>query len=71
MAAPRLFLEVSGLLGFFRGNRTPMGMARVQMALLEAAGRHKVEWQWVKGHAGHPENERVDRLAREAIPARR
>lgn len=37
MAAPRLFLELSGLLGFFRGNRTPMGMARVQMALLEAA----------------------------------
>ncbi|WP_102224033.1 ribonuclease HI [Acidimangrovimonas sediminis] len=29
-----------------------------------ARGRHKVQWQWVKGHAGHPENERADALAR-------
>lgn len=28
---------------------------------------HQVEWHWVRGHAGHPENERVDRLARAAI----
>ena len=27
---------------------------------------HEVEWRWVKGHAGHPENERADALAREA-----
>ena len=40
-------------------------------ALDADAGVHQVEWKWVKGHAGHPENERVDRLAREAIPARR
>lgn len=32
---------------------------------LEAAiGMHRVEWRWVKGHAGHPENERADALAR-------
>lgn len=30
----------------------------------EAAKRHTVAWQWVKGHAGHPENERADALAR-------
>ncbi|SDE60210.1 ribonuclease HI [Limimaricola pyoseonensis] len=30
----------------------------------EAAARHRVRWQWVKGHAGHPENERADALAR-------
>lgn len=30
----------------------------------EAAARHDVTWQWVKGHAGHPENERADALAR-------
>ena len=36
---------------------------------LEAAmGRHRVEWHWVKGHSGHPENERADKLAREAVP---
>lgn len=31
---------------------------------------HKIDWIWVKGHAGHPENERVDALARSAVPAR-
>lgn len=30
----------------------------------EAARRHQVDWRWVKGHAGHPDNERVDQLAR-------
>ena len=30
----------------------------------EAAARHDVTWEWVKGHAGHPENERADELAR-------
>ncbi|NCO20544.1 MAG: ribonuclease HI [Rhodobacterales bacterium] len=30
----------------------------------EAQKRHKVTWEWVKGHAGHPENERADELAR-------
>ncbi len=32
-----------------------------------AASKHQVRWEWVKGHAGHPENERADQLAREAI----
>ena len=31
----------------------------------EARTRHQVEWKWVKGHAGHPDNERVDTLARD------
>jgi len=31
---------------------------------------HKIRWNWVRGHAGHRENERVDRLARAAIPPR-
>ncbi len=33
----------------------------------ELLGQHKIRWVWVKGHNGHPENERVDTLAREAI----
>jgi ribonuclease HI len=33
-----------------------------------AAARHRIEWVWVRGHAGHPENERADVLARAAIP---
>ena len=32
-----------------------------------ACARHKVDWRWVKGHAGHPENERADQLARDGI----
>lgn len=34
--------------------------------LQAAAARHQVEWRWVKGHAGHVDNERVDQLARQA-----
>jgi len=36
-------------------------------ALLDAAERHQVKWHWVKGHSGHPENERADALANFAI----
>ena len=37
---------------------------------LEAAAEpHRVDWHWVKGHSGHPENEQVDRVANEAIDA--
>ena len=35
--------------------------------LLELTRKHQVEWHWVRGHAGHAENERCDALAREAI----
>lgn len=35
--------------------------------LLAAAGPHDIEWVWIKGHNGHPENERCDELAREEI----
>jgi len=35
----------------------------------ELRKRHHIEWHWVKGHAGHPENERADALANRGIPA--
>ncbi len=35
--------------------------------LLVLAEKHDIEWTWVKGHAGHPENERCDELARQEI----
>jgi len=39
-------------------------------ALLEASQQHSISWKWVKGHAGHAENERCDCLAREALAMR-
>jgi ribonuclease HI len=41
--------------------------AELWQALDQANQRHKVKWHWVKGHAGHPENERADELAREGM----
>jgi len=38
--------------------------------LLEHSQQHTVSWNWVRGHAGHPENERCDQLAREALANR-
>ena len=38
--------------------------------LLELTGSHTVQWKWVRGHAGHAENERCDQLAREGIPGK-
>lgn len=37
--------------------------------LATAAERHRIQWEWVRGHAGDPDNERVDRLARAAAEA--
>ncbi|MCB2209461.1 ribonuclease HI [bacterium] len=38
------------------------------MKLDEEIVRHEIQWRWVRGHAGHPLNERVDKLAKKAIP---
>jgi ribonuclease HI len=57
--------------GWMTSARTPVKNADLWRRLDEAAARHRIEWHWVKGHAGHPENERADRLAlkglREAV----
>ncbi len=44
----------------------PVKNQDLRMRLAEAAQRHRIEWRWVKGHAGDPDNERVDDLARNA-----
>lgn len=49
--------------GFSRKNGVPMLNADLWRRLDEAMGRHEVRWTWVRGHNGHVENERVDRLA--------
>ena len=41
-------------------------MSIVWQRLDAALGQHQIKWEWVKGHAGHPENERCDELARAA-----
>ena len=49
--------------GWINASKQPVRNADLWHALIEAAGHHRIEWQWVKGHDGHPENERADRLA--------
>ncbi|MBW0144834.1 ribonuclease HI [Sphingomicrobium clamense] len=49
--------------GWKNAAKKPVKNADLWMALEEAAARHHVTWHWVKGHAGHPENERADELA--------
>jgi len=53
--------------GWKTADKKPVKNDDLWKALDEAAARHKVSWHWVKGHAGHPENERADALAREGI----
>ena len=43
---------------------SPVKNVELWQRLEAAAARHKVTWRWIKGHAGHPENERADALAR-------
>ena len=50
--------------GWKTADRKPVKNSELWQALDEANRRHKVKWHWVKGHAGHAENERADELAR-------
>jgi ribonuclease HI len=55
--------------GWVNSSKKPVRNADLWHELIEAARRHKVTWQWVKGHDGHVENERADRLASAAAEA--
>ena len=57
--------------GWRTADKKPVKNAELWQALLAAAKPHRNDWQWVKGHAGHPENERADRLASDAADAMR
>lgn len=50
--------------GWKTASKKPVKNAELWQRLDEAQARHDVDWAWVKGHAGHPENERADELAR-------
>ncbi|MBL4725441.1 MAG: ribonuclease HI [Rhizobiaceae bacterium] len=53
--------------GWRTANKKPVKNIELWQALEEALSHHEVEWHWVKGHSGHPENERADELARQGM----
>ena len=53
--------------GWKTAARKPVKNADLWKRLDEAVAGHEVEWHWVKGHSGHPENELADALANQAI----
>jgi ribonuclease HI len=52
--------------GWINSSRQPVRNSDLWHDLIEAALSHNVEWVWVRGHDGHPENERADKLASDA-----
>lgn len=50
--------------GWKTAGKQPVKNADLWVKLDEARARHRIDWHWVKGHAGEPENERADELAR-------
>lgn len=56
--------------GWKTADKKPVKNGELWQALEAAAAPHQIRWRWVEGHAGHPENERCDALARAAIPSR-
>ena len=55
--------------GWRTADRKPVKNADLWQELVDAEATHQVVWHWVKGHAGHPENERADALACDAATA--
>ena len=55
--------------GWKTAARQPVKNADLWQDLVAAAAPHRIRWEWVKGHAGHPENERADKLASDAAIA--
>src|SRR6185436_12005418 len=54
--------------GWKTADKKPVKNEDLWRQLDELAVRHEVEWHWVRGHDGHPENERADKLANKGIP---
>ncbi len=53
--------------GWKTSDKKPVKNVELWQALDEAIQRHEISWHWVKGHAGHPDNERADELARQGM----
>lgn len=56
--------------GWKTADRKPVKNEDLWRELEAQVARHDVHWHWVRGHAGHPENERADALANRGVPAR-
>jgi len=54
--------------GWKTADKKPVKNEDLWRALDDEMARHTLHWIWVAGHSGHPENERADQLARDAIP---
>jgi len=54
--------------GWLTAERMPVKNRELWERLDRALSAHRVEWHWVRGHTGHPENERADELANRGIP---
>ncbi|KAA1179783.1 ribonuclease HI [Photorhabdus heterorhabditis] len=52
--------------GWRKADKSPVSNVDLWQRLDQAIARHDIDWKWVKGHAGHSENERCDELARTA-----
>ena len=57
--------------GWRTADGSPVKNVELWQALIAAAAPHQVDWRWVKGHSGDPDNERADALANAAIAALR
>jgi len=57
--------------GWKTADKKPVKNAELWQELIEATAPHRIEWHWVKGHSGHPENDRVDALACEEADKQR
>lgn len=55
--------------GWMTSDKKPVKNQDLWQELMTAMASHKIHWHWVKGHAGHAENERCDQLANEAVAA--
>ncbi|MEQ1710023.1 MAG: ribonuclease HI [Hyphomicrobium sp.] len=55
--------------GWKTADKKDVKNAELWQRLDDATKRHKITWHWIKGHAGHAENERADELAREGLKA--
>ena len=53
--------------GWRTADNSPVKNVDLWQRLVQAQTNHQVEWQWVKGHSGHPGNDRADQLANQAI----